>query len=190
MLIINRKARQNINKNTIDFLEKGQYKVGLEDGTNNLLLNFVDFTFLLIYCVLSGYNVYKTFDLNTSPSYLLFILNIMELLRYYIANKVKIRDVKKAYLKEHGGCLGNLNIEATKFRTIIECVSLSVSTVFIVVGRVWGNDILGIKSVSVVALISVVIVIFTGIENVIGIAVNMFKAEPKIFIELKEEGEG
>lgn len=57
-------------------LKRAKYNVGLEDGTNNLLLNFVDFVFLIVYCVLSGYNVYKTFDLSKPPSYLVFTLNM------------------------------------------------------------------------------------------------------------------
>ena len=171
-------------------LKRAKYNVGLEDGTNNLLLNFVDFVFLIVYCVLSGYNVYKTFDLSKPPSYLVFTLNMLNLSRYYIANKIKIRDVKNVYLKKNvGQHIENLNVESTKVRTIIECMSLSVSMFFTIIGRLWGIDLFGIRSVSRVAIVSVVIVIFTGIEGIISIAVNMFKAEPKIYVESKKEGD-
>lgn len=170
-------------------LKKAKYNVDLEDGTNNLLLNFVDFVFLLLYCALSGYNVYKTFDLTKPPSYLMFTLNMLNLSRYYIANKIKIRDVKNAYLKKNEGSIENLNVESAKARTIIECMALSVSAFFTIVGRLLGKDLFGVRSVSIVAIVSVVIVIFTGIEGIISIAVNMFMAEPKIYIESKREGD-
>lgn len=170
-------------------LKKAKYNVGLEDGTNNLLLNFVDLVFLLVYCALSGYNVYKTFNLTKPPSYLMFTLNMLNLSRYYISNKIKIRDVKNAYLKENTGCIENLNVESAKVRTIIECMALCVSAFFTIIGRLFGIDPFGVRSVSIVAIISVVIVIFTGIEGIISIAVNMFIAEPKIYVESKKEGD-
>lgn len=171
------------------FLKKGKYKLELDAGTNNLLLNFIDFIFLLLYCALSGYNVIRTFDLNKAPSYLVFTLNILNLLRYYIQNKVIIRDAKNAYLAKNGGNLENLNVVSSGIRTIFESGSLCISMFFILVGRIFDTDILGIRSASVVAIVSIIIVIFTFIEEINRIAINMFKAEPKVYIDSEKEGD-
>lgn len=167
-------------------LQKAGYNFNLSDGTNNLIYNFVDFLSLFAYCSLSGYNTYKTFDINMSPSYSIFITNILMLIRYYIANVIKINDVKIEYVDKHrneGISLKNLNVTTSKILNVIEAGSIVISTIFIVTGKIWGIEILGIKSVSIVAVVSVIIIILTGVEGIMNIGVNMFKAEPKIFVE-------
>lgn len=171
-------------------LKWGKYKCELDEGTNNLLLNFVEFLSLMIYCGLSGYNVFKTFDITKPPSYLMFTLNVVNLTRYFISNIIIIRDAMNKCVAENNGVLPeNVNIASTKFRIINESLCLCVSLVFILLGRGFNIDLFGIPSVSVVAWVSVAIVIFTAIEGIISIGINMFKAKPKIYVVLQEGGE-
>lgn len=171
-------------------LKLGKYEWELDEGTNNLLLNFVDFISLMVYCGLSGYNVIKTFDITKPPSYLMFMLNVANLMRYFISNKIIIRDAKNKFVADHKEVLReDVNVASTTFRIISESLCLCISLVFILLGRGFNIDLFGIPSVSVVAVVSVAIVFFTALEEIISIGINMFKAKPKIYTVSQEGGE-
>ncbi len=172
-------------------LEYSGYKFGIKQGTNNLLANFLDLICLCVYCFLSGYNTFKTFNINKQPSYVMFTLNLMCLIRFYIGNLIKIHDAKKQFMDKNCPNNGNnIHVRVAAVLIIIEFLSIVCSGFFILVGRLWKMDILGVRSASAVAWISLVIVLVTLYEGLISIGSNMFKAKPRIYGDIEEEGVG
>ncbi|MEY8522011.1 hypothetical protein AALA90_03140 [Lachnospiraceae bacterium 38-10] len=111
-------------------------------------------------------------------------------MRYFISNKIIIRDAKNKFVADHKEVLReDVNVASTTFRIISESLCLCISLVFILLGRGFNIDLFGIPSVSVVAVVSVAIVFFTALEEIISIGINMFKAKPKIYTVLQEGGE-
>ena len=168
-------------------LKKCGYNLYSNPGTNNFTLNFLDFMSLVSYCVLSSYNIFKTFNVSIPPSYLMFTLNLLCLLRLYLGNDVRIRDAKNRYLQGHQNESDqNIHIRSTTIISVLEILCLIASIIFIMAGRVFNENIFGVSSASAVAWISLAIIVFTFVEGFITIGVNMFQASPLVYIRQKE----
>ena len=124
------------------------------------------------------------FDATKAPSYSMFAINILMLLRYFVENKISISDRLLRYKKEAGVTDDSkIRVFATSIRVVLECIFLILAMVFILLARYYKEELFSISSVLVVAGVSFFIIIFTAVEETIHIAINMFLAEPCIYIK-------
>lgn len=172
-------------------LKKTGYKTYEKSGRNNYHLNLVNFSFLIIYCVLSLYNCYKTTLSITNPSYLVFAMNTFAVARLFIGHRIKIHDLVKNYAEEaNTTSTENFHIKSTSILSAFEALTIFLSLLFILFGRFTDIDLLGIPSLSITSGISVINILFIGVEGYMDAIINMFQATPKGYAARDSEQEG
>lgn len=161
-------------------LKKTGYNTYDKSGRNNYHLNLVNFSFLVMYCILSLYNCYKSTLNVVNPSYLIFSMNTLAVARLFIGHRIKIRDLVKRYAEDaNTTSTENFHIKSTSILSAFEASTIFLSVLFILFGRFTNIDLLGIPSLSITSGISVVNILFVGVEGYMDAIINMFQATPK-----------
>lgn len=158
------------------------YKIQKDDGKHNWKLNICNFIFLIIYCALSGYNIYLTVFVSLSPpSDLLYFINAINIFRLFLGNVIKIKDTKEECKSNDFMMTTEVYVKSMNILALFEALSLCLTMIFIISGSLFHIDLFGIPSSSVISLMSVIIIIFIGVEGYRGIIINMFQARPYIY---------
>lgn len=140
-------------------LERRDYKLGNCNGMHNFRTNNIYLFFLIIYFVLSVYNVGKAFYSISSFSYVTFLINTSELTKLFLANKVKIKDLTQQKIKEKEDIMKSpfakkLKVGPNSNVIIFEGISIGILLVSIFCAGILNINFFGIPSPCIVAIAS------------------------------------